>query len=925
MFFGGKSTKRIDYSSRAGRAENEDLVRKLGEERKLRQDVAEELASVLKCQAVWRAHVDMKRARRSERGWFDGNIGLALQSSSDQFRLQLALSFAFFADSREPSDAQRVVLLGALFRDPSATVPSSLISPLLAILPALLSRPAPLAACIKLVSSSMAGDADIVFATLVRCGNFHRLVGACLRVPSMSDSFLKPAFLKLAVRPFFMNLTVSQSAARNQLCIEFTENILSISGLLVSQPPELLRLIASVVRLDSAAEISDDSVLNILGNLAALIAAQIFDLNILKSCTLLLRTPSVVQTVFPVQRHVSDSSESASDSDDEDFFENGEENGKLSSPTVLLLRSQLAELLVQSRVSQLFRMNSSDIDLEMSIADLYGTFLELWPEHADAIRNALAFQVPEVIPRLWERIVSDEANLKLFESSNLLISMPSNTWSANLRLFCEAFVRASSVRRAEVLSSDVLIRLVQILRPFVVQLYLNADPHLIRPWRFLIRTIQYLYDRDCRHSFVPVGLWIAPEVDTGSILRELAATRMTRSVERILSDIPFCIPFLTRVDILRQMILNDGGIHPGQYMAGVRVKIRRNHILEDGKEVFDALKKDNRLRERLRITFYNSEGLEEAGVDGGGVYKEFIADLVGEAFHQEGNSLFLETEHHKLYPNPAFSYSLEMYEFFGMVLGKALFENILVEIPLAPFFLSKLLGKTNTLDDLKSLDSSLYKSLCFVLSTNDVDSLGLSWSLSERNDDSGVVLERDLCPNGRNIPVTLANRVHYVYSVAHYKLNRSIRLQSRAFVRGFGRLIRPEAIKMFSESELQKLISGEDGPLNVAAWTRATQYGGGYHPSQPIIKDFWECVDSMTMEQQRKLLKFITSSQFAPLMGFDSYSPPITIGKRSGGDEFLPTASTCVNLLKLPEYSSKLIMRERLLYAIESAAGFELS
>ena len=39
----------------------------------------------------------------------------------------------------------------------------------------------------------------------------------------------------------------------------------------------------------------------------------------------------------------------------------------------------------------------------------------------------------------------------------------------------------------------------------------------------------------------------------------------------------------------------------------------------------------------------------------------------------------------------------------------------------------------------------------------------------------------------------------------------------------------------------------------------------------------------------------------------------------------LPTASTCFNQLKLPAYESKEEMRERLLYAITSNAGFEYS
>lgn len=39
----------------------------------------------------------------------------------------------------------------------------------------------------------------------------------------------------------------------------------------------------------------------------------------------------------------------------------------------------------------------------------------------------------------------------------------------------------------------------------------------------------------------------------------------------------------------------------------------------------------------------------------------------------------------------------------------------------------------------------------------------------------------------------------------------------------------------------------------------------------------------------------------------------------------LPTASTCFNLLKLPSYKKKEILRDKLRYAITSGAGFELS
>ena len=45
------------------------------------------------------------------------------------------------------------------------------------------------------------------------------------------------------------------------------------------------------------------------------------------------------------------------------------------------------------------------------------------------------------------------------------------------------------------------------------------------------------------------------------------------------------------------------------------------------------------------------------------------------------------------------------------MLGKALYEGILVDISFAGFFLAKWLGRQSYLDDLRSLDNELYKGL----------------------------------------------------------------------------------------------------------------------------------------------------------------------------------------------------------------------
>lgn len=65
--------------------------------------------------------------------------------------------------------------------------------------------------------------------------------------------------------------------------------------------------------------------------------------------------------------------------------------------------------------------------------------------------------------------------------------------------------------------------------------------------------------------------------------------------------------------------------------------------------------------------------------------------------------------------------------------------------------------------------------------------------------------------------------------------------------------------------------------------------------------------------------------------GFRSLSPPLTIVRKSfesseNPDNFLPSVMTCVNYLKLPDYSTVEIMRDKLhLAASEGQLSFHLS
>lgn len=242
----------------------------------------------------------------------------------------------------------------------------------------------------------------------------------------------------------------------------------------------------------------------------------------------------------------------------------------------------------------------------------------------------------------------------------------------------------------------------------------------------------------------------------------------------ILRNMPFFIPFDTRVQIFREFILRDqihrrnGAVDPDAWRLSVahnsmgigeggqhvirdilnrhHADIRRENLFEDAFSQFYSLGEG--LKEPIQITFIDKFDTVEAGIDGGGVMKEFLTSIIGDAFNPSGTlSLFSENDQHLLYPNPTaveqrktllrqagvaerspewneqIRELLKRYEFLGRIMGKCLYEGILVDVSFAGFFLLKwaLTGGSSSasresayranLNDIQDLDKGLYQGL----------------------------------------------------------------------------------------------------------------------------------------------------------------------------------------------------------------------
>lgn len=354
--------------------------------------------------------------------------------------------------------------------------------------------------------------------------------------------------------------------------------------------------------------------------------------------------------------------------------------------------------------------------------------------------------------------------------------------------------------------------------------------------------------------------------------------------------------------------------------------IDRKNILHDSFEKFKSGEFDNLGGQGLYIRF-----IDEDGIDAGGLKREWFEKMAQEIFRPSyGLFLSSETNQSVFYPNDQSfvnSEHLKLFEFVGMILAKALLEGISINAHLARFMYKHILGIKPELVDLKEIDESKYKSLCWILD-NDAGVLGDSFMASY--EDFGVHKEVELKVGGNDIILSEENKAEYVKLMVDFELMFKIEEQIKALLRGFYRVIPKEKIMEFEVFELDNLLAGRS-EIDVDDWQRNTEYLGfspylAFFPTHPQIVRFWNVVRGFNQAQLRKLLQFATGSSGVPAEGFAGLRNGGSIKKFNiinNGDHrrSLPKAHTCFNQIELPQaYESEDQMREKLLLAIEEGA-----
>ncbi|KAH8977914.1 HECT-domain-containing protein [Lactarius hatsudake] len=632
---------------------------------------------------------------------------------------------------------------------------------------------------------------------------------------------------------------------------------------------------------------------------------------------------------------------------------------------------RLQTLPTTAHISSLIRATQSHTSTRVALCDFFFALCTVWPSRADTVLSTVVVSTGGGLVRELYRgyvrsspLGGDDSFATLLGTRRPCKFLASFTFLTDLYTHSlltmgddEFFSGFSEPTRANAprnpLTLDEITSLSRKFLNIAFTLFWREEqigtqdaqvPGLSIKWdgvrRKLTRFLQAVHTRDSRRPFTPSGHWLVNErIDIDSFVEVAVGEEEqfvppvpgpSRRVSKrslaflsprlgVLNNIPFAIPFEARVNIFRSFVVNDKrNFRPDirsfeEFRSRTHATVRRGHVAEDG---FDKLA-DANLKRPIGITFIDQFGEEEMGIDGGGVFKEFLTDLSKEVF-DSNRGLWLVNKTNELYPSHG-SYatephSLNWYRFIGRILGKALYEGILVDVAFAGFFLAKWLGKQSFLDDLASLDPDLYQGLIFLKHyPGNPEDLSLNFTIAD--EEFGVARTIDLKPNGSNIPVTRDNKLEYILRVSHYRLTKQIKQQSDAFFEGL----------MFNQQELQVLLGGVNTPIDLDDLRRNTNYGGLYGPDEPTILAFWKVVEGFDAEQRRALLRFVTSvGAPAPSVrtpfhlpyrshtdcpslcsclffnrGFSGLVPKFCIRDAGGDENRLPTSSTCVNLLKV--------------------------
>ncbi|KAI2636731.1 E3 ubiquitin-protein ligase UPL3 [Xylaria nigripes] len=392
-----------------------------------------------------------------------------------------------------------------------------------------------------------------------------------------------------------------------------------------------------------------------------------------------------------------------------------------------------------------------------------------------------------------------------------------------------------------------------------------------------------------------------------------------------------------------------------------KVRISRSKILESALKVMELYGSSQSI---LEVEYF-----EEVGT-GLGPTLEFYS-TVSKEFSKRKLKLWREEDAHDtdefvsapngLFPrplsqdDPSSEIILQLFRMLGKFVARSMIDSRIIDIHLNPTFfrIGEGTGVKPSLGAVKIVDPGLANSLKhikkfvsakraivedprrtpaqkvadteqIVVDDTTLDDLALDFTLPGYPD-------IELIPGGSHVQVTIDNVESYLDKVIDMTLGRGVKRQVDAFRVGFSQVFPYSALSAFTPDELVSLFGRAEEDWSIETLTDSIKADHGFNMDSKSVKNLLQTMSELAPNQRRDFLQFTTGSPKLPIGGFKSLTPMFTVVCKPSeapytSDDYLPSVMTCVNYLKLPDYTSIDTLKRQLFTAIKEGQGaFHLS
>lgn len=254
---------------------------------------------------------------------------------------------------------------------------------------------------------------------------------------------------------------------------------------------------------------------------------------------------------------------------------------------------------------------------------------------------------------------------------------------------------------------------------------------------------------------------------------------------------------------------------------------------------------------------------------------------------------------------------VNMFKFLGMLFGIAIRTGSPLSLNIAEPVWKQVAGMPLSVSDLAEIDKDCVPGLIYIkdLTDDKLQTVEMPFSIPSS---SGQEVQL----SSKHSKITPTNKMEYIKQAINYRLHE-FDDQVKWVREGMSKVIPVPLLSLFTGLELETMVCGSpEIPLYLL---KSVATYKGVDATAPLVVWFWEVMEELSDNERSLFLRFVWGRTRLPrsiadfrgrdfvLQVLDKYNPP---------DHFLPESYTCFFLLKMPRYSCKPVLREKLKYAI---------